>query len=240
MTLEALARNGLDAFYRGEVAEAIAADVARVGSPLAGADLVRHRARVVTPLRTTVAGHEVFNLPPPTQGLASLILLAVYGWLGVAESEGFDFLHAMVESAKCASRIRNADITDPDYMVRDAASFLGEAALDALAAGIDRARATPWPELAPGGDTVWLAALDSQGHGITFIQSTYWEFGSGVVPPETGITWQNRGISLCLDESHHNCLKPGRRPFHTIQPALARLADRRVLAYGTMGGEGRP
>ena len=239
-TLEHLARAGLDDFYRGGLALGIAADLERVGSPLTRDDLAAHRARVVAPLSAEVSGHRVYNMPPPTQGLASLILLGVYDRLKVAEAEGFDFAHGLVEATKCAFRVRDAHVTDPDYMTRDPAEFLTPAALDRMAAGIDRAKAAPWPEAAAGGDTVWLAAIDGAGRAVSFIQSLYWEFGSGVVLPGAGITWQNRGTSFSLDEGHHNCLKPGRRPFHTIQPALARLADGRVMAYGTMGGEGQP
>jgi gamma-glutamyltranspeptidase/glutathione hydrolase len=87
---------------------------------------------------------------------------------------------------------------------------------------------------------VWLGAIDRQGRAVSFIQSLYWEFGSGTVLEETGLTWQNRGIGFSLDPAHRNSLRPRRRPFHTIQPALARLSDGRVMLYGTMGGEGQP
>jgi len=87
---------------------------------------------------------------------------------------------------------------------------------------------------------VWMGAVDNEGRAVSFIQSIYWEFGSGTVLDETGITWQNRGTSFSLDPTHHNCLQPHRRPFHTIQPALAHLSDGRVMPYGTMGGEGQP
>ena len=90
------------------------------------------------------------------------------------------------------------------------------------------------------GDTVWLGAIDGEGRAVSFIQSIYWEFGSGLVLPGSGIVWQNRGTSFSLDPAHHNVLKPRRKPFHTIQPALALLDDGRVMPYGTMGGEGQP
>ena len=125
-------------------------------------------------------------------------------------------------------------------MDQPAEQFLNAELLDELAAGIDNRKAQPWPDAATGGDTVWLGAIDKEGRSVSFIQSVYWEFGSGVVLPSTGITWQNRGTSFSLDEKHHNCLKPGRRPFHTIQPALALLSDGRTMPYGTMGGEGQP
>lgn len=239
-TLRGLARDGLGDFYRGKLARSMAADLARAGSPVRAEDLARHRALRVKPLALRVAGHEVFNMPPPTQGLASLMLLGVYDRLGVSEAEGFDFVHGLVESTKQAFRVRNAYVGDPDYMTVKPESFLAPGSLDAMAADVDRKRAAPWPDPENAGDTVWLGAVDREGRAVSFIQSVYWEFGSGVILDESGITWQNRGTSFSLDPSHHNFLRPRRRPFHTIQPALARLSDGRVMPYGTMGGEGQP
>jgi len=239
-TLKRLADAGLEDFYTGGVARDIAADLGRVGSPLAADDLAGHKALTVEPLSVTLRAGTVYNMPPPTQGLASLILLGVFDRLGVGQPEGFEFVHGLVEATKCAFRVRDRHVTDPAYMAAIPADFLTPKALDGMAAGIDPRRAAPWPEASPGGDTVWLGAVDGAGRAASFIQSVYWEFGSGVVLPETGITWQNRGISFNLGEGAHNCLMPGRRPFHTIQPALARLADGRTMVYGTMGGEGQP
>ena len=239
-TFDALVRNGLDDFYRGELAIAIAEDLEAVGSPVRLADLKRHYALQVDALSLDVAGHKVFNMPPPTQGLASLLLLGVYDRLNIKNAETFEYVHGLVEATKCAFRIRDRYVTDPAYMTDSAASYLNNPDLDAMALSIDRARAAPWPDAATSGDTVWLGAVDAQGCAVSFIQSIYWEFGSGVVLPQTGITWQNRGTSFSLDPKHHNCLKPYRRPFHTIQPALAQLSDGRVMPYGTMGGEGQP
>ncbi len=238
--LRRLARAGLDDFYRGDLAQAIVADLARAGAPLMADDLAQHNALMVEPLMLTVAGHEVYNLPPPTQGLASLLLLGVYERLGIREAEDTAFVHGLIEATKQAFRVRDQHVTDPAYMQVDPADFLTADRLDRMAEGVDLRRAAPWPDAKPVGDTVWLGAVDDQARAVSFIQSIYWEFGSGVLLDETGITWQNRGTSFSLDPGHHNCLKPGRRPFHTIQPALARLADGRVMTYGTMGGEGQP
>ena len=112
--------------------------------------------------------------------------------------------------------------------------------LDELTSGVDAKKASPWPDAQLGGDTVWLGGMDADGRTVSFIQSIYWEFGSGVVLEGSGVLWQNRGTSFSLDDKHHNCLKPFRRPFHTIQPAMASLDDGRLMAYGTMGGEGQP
>ena len=239
-TMKRLARAGLDDFYRGELARSIAADLERAGTPLRLDDFERHHALNVTPLGLDVAGHRVYNMPPPTQGLASLILLGVYDRLGVERAETYHYVHSLVEATKRAFRVRDAHVTDPDYMSVDPGQFLKDKALSDMASDIDGEVALAWPEALSQGDTVWLGAIDSAGRAVSFIQSIYWEFGSGTVLEETGITWQNRGTSFSLDETHHNSLRPHRRPFHTIQPALARLSDGRVMPYGTMGGEGQP
>ncbi len=239
-TLEHLIKHGLNDFYNGELANTMAEELAAVGSPLALDDFHHHNALDVEPLQLNVAGHTVYNLPPPTQGLASLLLLGVYNKLGIKQGEDADYIHALVESTKCAFRIRDAVVTDPAYMSTPAAQYLVDQHIDELAARVDMSVAAPWPDPAKHGDTVWLGAMDNNGNAVSFIQSVYWEFGSGVVLPQTGITWQNRGTSFSLNAAHHNCLTPRRRPFHTIQPALAQLSDGRVMSYGTMGGEGQP
>lgn len=239
-TLEHLVRAGLDDFYRGELARCISADLENAGSPLTLDDLTAHRARSVAPLRLRLDGHTIFNLPPPTQGLASLLILGIYDRIRASDAAGFDYVHRLVEATKQAFLIRDRHVTDPAYMVETPASFLEVGVLDACAARIDLTRAAPWPAAPGDGDTVWLAAADRHGNVVSFIQSIYWEFGSGLVLPQSGICWQNRGTSFSLDPAAVNTLLPGRLPFHTIQPALAWLADGRTMAYGTMGGEGQP
>jgi gamma-glutamyltranspeptidase/glutathione hydrolase len=123
---------------------------------------------------------------------------------------------------------------------QDISQFLNNDYIKNLANEINLQKAIPWPEANIGGDTVWLGASDSYGNTVSFIQSIYWEFGSGLILPKTGITMQNRGISFSLDQNNFNKLIPGRKPFHTIQPALAQFDDGRVMSYGTMGGEGQP
>ncbi len=179
-------------------------------------------------------------MPPPTQGLASLAILGLFDRLGVAAAEGFDHVHGMVEAVKQAILLRTEHVTDPDYMREPPAALLSDARLDALAARIDRRQALPWPVDAAPGDTVWLGAIDRAGRAVSFIHSIYWEFGSGTVLRDTGIQWQNRGSSFALDPGAPQELRPRRLPFHTNNPALALLADGRVMVYGTMGGEGQP
>ncbi len=239
-TMRRLAKDGLDSFYRGDLARALAADLARVGSPLRAEDFNRHKALDVTPLTLNIKGHTLYNMPPPTQGLAALIILGIYDRLGVERAETAPFVHALVEATKQAFRIRDAHVVDPAYMSKPAESYLDPARLDAMAGQIDATRAAPWPHPSQDGDTVWFGAIDGEGRAVSAIQSIYWEFGSGLVLEETGLHWQNRGTSFSLDPAHPNPLMPHRRPFHTIQPALAHLADGRVMPWGTMGGEGQP
>ena len=109
-----------------------------------------------------------------------------------------------------------------------------------LARAVDRHKAAPWGAGKGPADTIWMGVIDGEGRAVSFIQSLYHEFGSGVVLKETGINWQNRGCSFSLDPAALNALEPGRKPFHTLNPALAVLADGRVMVYGNMGGDGQP
>jgi gamma-glutamyltranspeptidase/glutathione hydrolase len=239
-TLEALAARGLDDFYRGGVAERLATGLAAVGSPVGGEDLARYRARVVEPLAVRLSDARVFNLPPPTQGLSTLMILGIFERLGVRDGEGFAHVHGLVEATKRAFRVRERLVTDPDRLPSDPRAQLEPAVLDALAREIDPSRALPWPEPSKPGDTIWMGAIDRAGRAVSFIQSVYWEFGSGVVVPGTGVSWQNRGTSFSLDPRALNTLEPGRKPFHTLNPSLAVFDDGRTMPFGTMGGEGQP
>lgn len=240
-TLRLLGEEGLDGFYRGPLAERIAADLATLGSPVALEDLRRHRAETVEPLSVPIGGARLFNMPPPTQGVAALLILALFDRLEAGEVDGFDHVHGLVEATKQAFLWRDAHVGDPAWMSASPQELLSDpAALDAMAARIDPACALPWPQPPAGGDTTWFAVADREGRVVSAIQSTYFEFGSGIVLPGTGIVWQNRGCSFRLAPDGWNALRPYRKPFHTLNPALARFEDGRVMAYGTMGGEGQP
>lgn len=239
-TLRRLGEEGLDSFYRGTLARDIAADLRAAGSPVALSDLEAYSAKVLPPLSVNRNGAVIYNMPPPTQGLASLLLLAIHNRLPKPVPETFDYVHGLVEATKAAFRVRDSKITDPAHMDADPTQLLSESNIDSLAKSILLDKAAPWPDASPKGDTVWLGAIDKDGTAVSFIQSIYWEFGSGVVLPQTGIAWQNRGVSFSLDPAAVNPLQPGRYPFHTIQPAMAELPDGRVFPYGTMGGEGQP
>lgn len=241
-TLEQLARAGADDFYRGELAQQIGADLAAVGSPVSTADLARHQAELKAPLEVRLSCGTVYNMAPPTQGLASLLILGIYdrirqaGW----NPDTVEGIHALVEATKQAFMVRDRHVTDPAAMGVDPTRLLDDAHLAALAAAVPLDQASPWPAPNSDGDTTWMGVVDGEGRAVSMIQSIYFEFGSGVVLPETGIWWQNRGCSFDLRAGRLRSLEPGRKPFHTLNPAMARLDDGRLLVYGTMGGEGQP
>jgi gamma-glutamyltranspeptidase/glutathione hydrolase len=239
-TLDHLARAGLADFYRGDVGREIAADLEKIGSPVTRDDLKGYHARIADPLSVKLNVGTIYNTPPPTQGLASLIILALYERMRVREAESFEFAHGLVEATKRAFRVRDRIVTDPMRLPRPPADFLESKFLDGELSKIDARKAAKWPAPYGEGDTIWMGAADASGLAVSYIQSLYWEFGSGCVLPATGVLMQNRGASFSLDRGALNVLAPGRLPFHTLNPALAVLDDGRVMAYGTMGGDGQP
>jgi oxamate amidohydrolase len=239
-TLERLGQAGLDDFYRGAVGRAVAAGLHDAGSPLRAEDLARHRGMRRRPLSLGLPCGTLFNTAPPTQGLASLIVLGILQRLGVAASGSFEHLHAIAEATKQAFRVRDAHLTDPGRMSVHATTYLSEGLLDRMAAAVEMTRAAPWPGPAAEGGGVWLGVVDGHGRAVSFTQSLCHAFGSGVVLADTGIVWHNRGASFSLEPDHRNAVEPRRRPFHTSSPALARLKDGRTLVYGTSGGDAQP
>ena len=239
-TLRRLAADGFDSFYRGPLARDIAADLARAGTLLTIEDLEAHNARILTPLNVQLSTGTVWNMPPPTQGVASLITLGLFDRIPVQEPDTFTHIHVLVECIKQAFLIRDIHVQDPAVMTVNPEVFLQADYLDTLAEKIDHGHALPWSTIGQDGDTVWMGALDKDGNAVSFIQSIYWEFGSALVLEDTGILWQNRGCSFSLKDGSLNQLAPNRRPFHTLNPALAELVDDRVLSFGAMGGEGQP
>ena len=238
-TLEQLARSGLDDFYRGDLAATHGQFLAASDSPLRQSDFGSYHAETGAPLSVTTSAGTLHNIPPPTQGVATLMALALFDRLGVTEADGFAHLHGLVEATKRAYSLRNRHVADPQSMLEDPRHWLSDTYLDTLAAGINPRLATPWPEPSSPGDTIWMGASDASGMVVSFIQSLYWEYGSGLTCPATGITFENRGAGFSLMPGP-NQLAPGKRPFHTLNPGLAQLNDGRVLAFGTQGGEGQP
>src|SRR5215468_1675820 len=162
-TLEQLARAGLDDFYRGDIAREIATDLERVGSPVTRADLERCRAVEAAPLSVELPVGTLWNTAPPTPGLMALMILAIYGRLGVKDGESFDHLHGLIEAAKRAIAVRDRVLTDPARLPHPLDRYLTPAFLDAEAAMIDRRKASAWQAQPGRGDTVWMGAADASG-----------------------------------------------------------------------------
>ncbi|WP_349295517.1 gamma-glutamyltransferase family protein (plasmid) [Thioclava sp. 'Guangxiensis'] len=239
-TLRQLARNGLRDFYEGEVAAQLAADLEATGSPVTAEDLATHKAEWLEPLALELphAGATVWNTRPPTQGLVSLMILGIADRLDLGVESSFRHVHCLVEASKRAFAVRDRHIADRTT-VPAPEQFLACEFLDRERRLIDTARAATWGEQTHPGDTIWMGVTDHAGRTVSFIQSLYYEFGSGLVSPQTGITLQNRGASFRLS-GNWNMLAPGRQPFTTLNPAMAAFRDGRQLTYGTMGGEGQP
>jgi oxamate amidohydrolase len=239
-TLEQLAHAGLADFYRGDVARELAADLQQLEAPLARRDFETYRARLREPLSLRLPGAALFNSPPPTQGLASLLVLGAFARLDAPNKESFNHIHGLIEASKRAAGIRDRACVVCDRLGRDPADYLSAGAVAREAAQVSMRRGAPFSAAQDAGDTVWMGAADASGLVVSYLQSIFWEYGSGCVLPSTGVHVQNRGCSFSLDPQSVNALAPGARPFHTLSPALAVYDDGDVMAYGSMGGDGQP
>lgn len=241
-TLQRLVNEGLDSFYRGPLARTIATDLEQIGSPVSLDDLTQYRAEVVKPLSLSHDSGTLYNMTLPTQGVVSLAILGIAERVGLAgvSPDSAAYIHLLVESTKQAFHLRDQYVTDPRACPLEPQTLLDPIRLETLAHAIDPSCAAPWEAGKGPGDTVWLGAIDGHGLAVSFIQSIYHEFGSGCVLPETGINWQNRGASFSLSPESPLTLEPGKLPFHTLNPAAAKLKDGRTMVYGAMGGDGQP
>ncbi|MFO0894366.1 MAG: gamma-glutamyltransferase family protein [Phycisphaerales bacterium] len=243
-TLQAIAESRGEEFYRGRLAAAMADAAARDGAWLSREDLAAHRPEWVHPWSVPYRDLEVHELPPNGQGVTALLALGIAARsdLGSPARECPDVLHVQIEAVKAAFADAHAHVAEPDPK-RDAAlqALLLPAALDARAASLDLGRAREWaPQPLPGAGTVYLCAADAGGMMISYIQSNYQGFGSGVVIPETGISMQNRGACFVLTPGHPNCFAPGKRPYQTIIPGFITRGREAVGPFGVMGGFMQP
>ena len=173
LTLERLAARGFNDFYTGGLAHDIAEDLERVGSLLRGADLNRHQPIQVDPLQLSLGETVLFNMPPPTQGISSLMLLGMFSRLSVEYADRFEYIHGLLASTKRAFIYRDRYLTDPEHMTVHPGQLLSDDLLDRNAATINWNQAAPWPAKEDGGDTVWLGAADTEGRVVSFVQSLY-------------------------------------------------------------------
>ncbi|HFE7524418.1 TPA: gamma-glutamyltransferase [Salmonella enterica subsp. enterica serovar Newport] len=242
-TLETLSSEGAVAFYKGSIARKIIADLHQNGGVLTLHDFATHKADWVTPLHVQYRGMTAYNLPPNTQGMASLEILNILNNFNVKKlGEGSaDYYHLIIEATKEAFADRDKYLTDP---------LFSKIPLDFLLSkqhGIDQASRIKMniaednvKPLDPKGDTIWLGVIDKDGNAVSLNQSIYYDFGSAIVPKNTGILLQNRGSFFSLNPKNVNHLEAGKRTFHTLNPAMMLKNSKPVLLYGTMGGEGQP
>ncbi len=244
-TMQTIAEEGADVVYEGEVAEAIATEVQEAGGFMTVDDLAAFEPEFLDPVSTTYNGAEIYELPPNNQGLIALEALNLAEEIGAGEHpyESAERVHAFAEATKLAFVDGHRYITDPDYeeipplaskaYARERATAIGETAIDDPDVGVPNANAED-------ADTVLLTVGDAEGNLVSYINSRFAGFGSGLVAGDTGIALQNRGASFSLDPEHPNSLEPGKRPFHTLVPAVARLGEDDWAAFGVMGGYMQP
>jgi len=242
-TLQLIAETRGEAFYRGRLAEAIVAAAAAGGGALSLADLADHAGDWVTPISVGFRDYRIHELPPSGQGLTALIALGVLDRLDLEglDPDGDAIQHLQIEAIKLAAADVYAHVGDAAAMRLQAADLLDPGYLDERARLVDRARArVPVTGKQVSGDTVYLAAGDADGMMVSYIQSNFRGFGSGIVVPDTGIALHNRGSGFVLTPGHPNQVGPRKRPLHTIIPAFATRDGEAVAAFGVMGGEMQP
>ncbi len=231
-------------FYEGETAAALAAHSAANGGSLTSSDLAQYRAQWVIPIARDFAGYRIHEIPPNGQGIAALMALGMVDALGIGERpiDSVQTQHLCIEAMKLAFADVYRWVADPDAMTEvSAAALLDDHYLRERAHLIDPRRAQDFSAGNPAqGGTIYLAAADASGMMVSFIQSNYMGFGSGVVVPGTGVSLQNRGHCFTLAANHPNVVAPGKRPFHTIIPGFVTRAGDAQMAFGVMGGNMQP
>lgn len=242
-TLQHIADEGAEVFYRGETAAKLVRCSEKHGGLFTLEDFSRHRSEWVEPITAAYRGYDVYELPAATQGFVALEMLRIL--------EGFDLrsmgagrpdtLHLMIEAKKLAFADRDRHLADRDFMRVSLQDLYASRRIAQMRSQLDPARAaSAYVDSPAGTDTEYVAAADSEGNLVSFIQSNFMGFGSGVVEPETGIILQNRGHLFSLDETHPNCIGPHKRCVHTLMPGMICRAGKPHAALGLKGGHVQP
>jgi gamma-glutamyltranspeptidase / glutathione hydrolase len=242
-SLEKIARSGGQAFYQGELAEKMEAHARQNEAALRVADLAAHRADWIAPLQVEYRGYTLHELPPNGQGIVALIALGILENFDLASHpvDGADSVHLQIEAVKLAFADAWRYVADLDHMDVRPGQLLDPAYLRSRAGLIDMRRAQSYgPGALPKGGTVYLTAADASGMMVSYIQSNFMGFGSGVVVPGTGISLQNRGGTFVLQPGHPNRVGPRKRPYQTIIPGFVTKDGRPVMSFGVMGGTMQP
>jgi len=239
-TLRRIAREGRKAFYEGEVAADIVATLRRLGGLHTEQDFAECAARLDKPIAADYRGFELLECPPNGQGLAALILVRILDGLDLSDRRLSEAqrIHLLAEATKIAYGIRDSVIGDPETSEHDMESLLSESNIAAMRASIDVSTASPpttW-DIPSHRDTVYLSVVDRDRNCVSFINSLFTAFGSGIYAARSGVLLQNRGSAFRLEEGHPNTIGPRKRPFHTIIPAMLCCNGVPVMPFGVMGG----
>ena len=240
-TLEAIGREGPDAFYRGPVAEDMVTYLQSLGGLHTADDFARAKGEYVTPIATEFRGRTIYECPPNGQGVVALMILNILSrFEAKPDPLDLDNLHVRIEAARFAYAARDAFVADPAKAEVPVDRLLSDRLADELAAKIDLERALPsLPSFAGGAlqDTVYLAVVDEERNAVSFINSLFAGYGSGLMSPKSGVVFQNRGQGFSLAPGHPNRIGPGKRPLHTIIPGMAAEKGRVFMPFGVMGGQ---
>jgi gamma-glutamyltranspeptidase/glutathione hydrolase len=243
-TLRKVGKEGRDGFYRGAVAEDIVSYLRQLGGLHSLEDLADNKPDYVTPISTNYRGLDICQIPPNNQGITALIMLNILAGfdLGRLDPLSAERLHLEIEAGRLAFRDRNAFIADMAQarVPVDRLLSLTYAAEQREHIDPERAMGDLPPSSLRKSDTVYLCVVDRDRNAVSFINSVYHSFGSGIVTPNTGIVLQNRGSGFRVDPGHLNCIAPGKRPLHTIMPGMAMKDGRALMPYGVMGGDYQP
>lgn len=246
-TLRSIAGSHGEDFYRGRTARRLVEYLSRGGSAMTEADLAGHRSQWVDPIDASMAAPgadaggrvRLCEIPPNGQGIAALIALGILDKAAIQSYpvDSVDSVHIQIEAMKAAFQLVREHVADPAHMRIGVADLLDEGRLAEIAGGIDMKRAsTPAGKRGHDGGTVYLTTADESGMMVSFIQSNYWGFGSGVVDPDTGVAFQNRAAGFSLDPGHPNAIDGGKLPFHTVIPGFVMAGDEPLMSFGVMGG----
>ncbi|SCG56413.1 gamma-glutamyltransferase family protein [Micromonospora halophytica] len=238
--LRRIAETGAADFYTGEIAAALDAHAARTGGLLTGDDLARHTSTWVDPVGVSYRGHEVWELPPPGQGIAALLALNILDGTDLAGRTVEERVHRQVEAMKLGFADAHAHVADPDRAPSPTAALLDLGYAAARRRLVTDSAGDPVAGEPERGGTVYLCTADAGGMMVSLIQSTYLAFGSYVVLPGYGFALQNRGLGFRLDPDHPNVVGPAKRPFHTIIPGFLTRDGAPVGPFGVMGGHMQP
>ncbi|PLX15548.1 MAG: gamma-glutamyltransferase [Marinilabiliales bacterium] len=243
-TLEKIANEGRDAFYKGEIAHTIAQYMKEQGGFLSYEDLANHTYEWVEPISTNYRGYDVWELPPNGQGTAALQILNILEGYDITSMEfgSVDYVHTFTEAKKLAFEDRAKYYSDPDFNelpIEELISKEYAAQRRELINPNRAARDYPAGELEQG-NTIYLTVADQYGNMVSLIQSNYRGLGSGMTPGKLGFILQDRGELFSLDKYHMNCYEPGKRPFHTIIPAFITKDGKPFMSFGVMGGSMQP